>query len=211
MRILSFSCQNFRNLEKIEINSFDEMNVICGENAQGKTNLLEGIWLFTGIKSFRGAKDSAFLKFGKEKANLNLTFTADGIENEAEIEIKEHRTAFFNNNRLKSPSQMAGKFNATVFSPNDLGLVRDGPSARRRFLDIAIGQLYPSYIAALKNYMRAVTQRNSIIKDYRYDSTLSVMLDIFEEEIAITLPHLSLPHSITRVRKHGRVIVALSD
>lgn len=186
MRILSFSCQNFRNLEKIEINSFDEMNVICGENAQGKTNLLEGIWLFTGIKSFRGAKDSAFLKFGKEKANLNLNFTADGIENESEIEIKEHRTAFFNNNRLKSPSQMAGKFNATVFSPNDLGLVRDGPSARRRFLDIAIGQLYPSYIAALKNYMRAVTQRNSIIKDYRYDSTLSVMLDIFEEEIAET-------------------------
>ncbi len=195
MRILSFSCQNFRNLEKIEINSFDEMNVICGENAQGKTNLLEGIWLFTGIKSFRGAKDSAFLKFGKEKANLNLTFTADGIENEAEIEIKEHRTAFFNNNRLKSPSQMAGKFNATVFSPNDLGLVRDGPSARRRFLDIAIGQLYPSYIAALKNYMRAVTQRNSIIKDYRYDSTLSVMLDIFEEEIAET------GTKITEIRK----------
>ena len=195
MRILSFSCQNFRNLEKIEINSFDEMNVICGENAQGKTNLLEGIWLFTGIKSFRGAKDSAFLKFGKEKANLNLNFTADGIENEAEIEIKEHRTAFFNNNRLKSPSQMAGKFNATVFSPNDLGLVRDGPSARRRFLDIAIGQLYPSYIAALKNYMRAVTQRNSIIKDYRYDSTLSVMLDIFEEEIAET------GTKITEIRK----------
>ncbi len=195
MRILSFSCQNFRNLEKIEINSFEEMNVICGENAQGKTNLLEGIWLFTGIKSFRGAKDSAFLKFGKEKANLNLNFTADGIENEAEIEIKEHRTAFFNNNRLKSPSQMAGKFNATVFSPNDLGLVRDGPSARRRFLDIAIGQLYPSYIAALKNYMRAVTQRNSIIKDYRYDSTLSVMLDIFEEEIAET------GTKITEIRK----------
>ena len=184
MRILSFSCRDFRNLENIEIESFDEMNVICGENAQGKTNLLEGIWLFTGIKSFRGAKDSAFLKFGKEKANLNLNFTADGIENEAEIEIKEHRTAVFNNNRLKSPSQMAGKFNATVFSPNDLGLVRDGPSSRRRFLDIAIGQLYPSYIAALKNYMRAVTQRNSIIKDYRYDGTLSVMLDVFEDEIA---------------------------
>ena len=184
MRILSFSCRDFRNLENIEIDSFDEMNVICGENAQGKTNLLEGIWLFTGIKSFRGAKDSAFLKFGKEKANLNLNFTADGIENEAEIEIKEHRTAVFNNNRLKSPSQMAGKFNATVFSPNDLGLVRDGPSSRRKFLDIAIGQLYPSYIAALKNYMRAVTQRNSIIKDYRYDGTLSVMLDVFEDEIA---------------------------
>ena len=184
MKILSFSCRDFRNLHNIEINSFDEMNVICGENAQGKTNLLEGIWLFTGIKSFRGANDSAFVRFGCEKAELNILFSAEGIENEAEIEIKEHRTVLFNNNKLKTPSLMAGKFNATVFSPNDLGLVRDGPAVRRRFLDIAIGQLYPSYISALKNYMRAVTQRNQIIKDYRYDSTLSVMLDVFEEEIA---------------------------
>lgn len=185
MRILSFSCRNFRNLQDIEIDSFDEMNVICGENAQGKTNLLEGIWLFTGIKSFRGAKDSAFVRFGCEKAELNINFSADGIENDAKIEIKEHRAATFNNNKLKTPSLMAGKFNATVFSPNDLGLVRDGPSVRRRFIDIAIGQLYPSYISAIKNYMRAVTQRNSIIKDYRYDSTLSVMLDVFEDEIAV--------------------------
>lgn len=184
MKILSFSCRDFRNLQNIDISFFDEMNVICGENAQGKTNLLEGIWLFTGIKSFRGAKDSALLRFGCEKAELNLTFLAEGIENEAQIEIKEHRAATFNNNRLKTPSLMAGKFNATVFSPNDLGLVRDGPAVRRRFLDIAIGQLYPSYISAVKNYMRAVTQRNQIIKDYRYDGTLSVMLDVFEDEIA---------------------------
>lgn len=184
MKILSFSCRDFRNLQNIEIFSFDEMNVICGENAQGKTNLLEGIWLFTGIKSFRGAKDSAFVRFGCEKAELNIEFLADGIENDAKMEIKEHRTATFNNNKLKTPSLMAGKFNATVFSPNDLGLVRDGPAVRRRFLDIAIGQLYPSYISAVKNYMRAVTQRNQIIKDYRYDGTVSVMLDIFEDEIA---------------------------
>ena len=184
MKINCFSCRNFRNLPNIEISSFDEMNVICGENAQGKTNLLEGIWLFTGIKSFRGAKDSALLKFGCEKAELNLLFSAEGIENDAQIEIKEHRRAVFNGNKLKAPSQLAGKFNATVFSPNDLGLVRDGPAVRRRFLDIAIGQLYPNYISALKSYMRAVTQRNQIIKDYRYDGTLSVMLDIFEDEIA---------------------------
>ncbi|MGN0494193.1 MAG: DNA replication/repair protein RecF [Acutalibacteraceae bacterium] len=185
MRISSFSCRDFRNIPEIEIDSFEEMNVICGENAQGKTNLLEGIWLFTGMKSFRGAKDSAFVRFGCEKAGLNLKFSAEGIENEAEIEIKEHRTAVFNNNRLKAPSLMAGKFNAAVFSPNDLGLVRDGPAVRRRFLDIAIGQLYPSYISTLKGYLRAVSQRNSVIKDIKYNFSLSDMLDIFEEEIAL--------------------------
>lgn len=195
MKIFSFSCRDFRNLQNIEISSFDEMNVICGENAQGKTNLLEGIWLFTGIKSFRGAKDSALLRFGCEKAELNIIFEADGIENDAQIEIKEHRTAVFNGNKLKTPSQMAGKFNATVFSPNDLGIVSDGPAVRRRFIDIAIGQLYPSYISSIKNYMRAVTQRNQIIKDYRYDGTLSVMLDIFEDEIAAN------GSKITEVRK----------
>ena len=81
MRINYFSCRNFRNLEETEINNFDEMNVICGENAQGKTNLLEGMWLFTGIKSFRSAKDAAFVRFGKEKAELKMDFSADGIEN----------------------------------------------------------------------------------------------------------------------------------
>ena len=96
MRINYFSCRNFRNLEETEINNFDEMNVICGENAQGKTNLLEGMWLFTGIKSFRSAKDAAFVRFGKEKAELKMDFSADGIENDAEIEIKEHRTAALN-------------------------------------------------------------------------------------------------------------------
>lgn len=195
MRISSFSCCDFRNIPEIEIDSFEEMNVICGENAQGKTNLLEGIWLFTGMKSFRGAKDSAFVRFGCEKAGLNLKFSAEGIENEAQIEIREHRMAVFNNNKLKSPSLMAGRFNAAVFSPNDLGLVRDGPAVRRRFLDIAIGQLYPSYISTLKGYLRAVTQRNSVIKDIKYNSSLSDMLDIFEEEISLK------GEKITEIRK----------
>lgn len=184
MRVLNFSCRNFRNIEKLDISQFEDMNVICGENAQGKTNILEGIWLFTGIKSFRGAKDSEYLKFGCEKSDLSVVFSAKGIENDAQIEIKNHRTATLNNNKLKSASHLAGKFNAIVFSPNDLSLVKDGPQLRRTFLNTAIGQLYPSYIETYNNYLRGVKQRNSIIKDYKYDSTLSVMLDVFENEIA---------------------------
>ncbi len=203
MKILNFSCKNFRNLSDIKISDFEEMNVICGENAQGKTNLIEGIWLFTGIKSFRGAKDKEFLRFGSEKAKLSLDFEAEQIENNAEIEITDKRTAFLNDNKLKSPSLLAGKFNAIVFSPNDLSLVKDGPSVRRRFLDIAIGQLYPSYISVLRNYMRAVIQRNQIIKDLRYDSTLSVMLDVFEKEIGEN------GKKITEVRK--KYISVLSE
>lgn len=184
MIVLNLNCKNFRNLENVFIEPCEEMNVICGENAQGKTNIIESIWLFTGAKSFRTSKDNNFIKFGEEKAICSLNFKSEGIEKEATIEIKEKRSATFNQNKLKSASELAGKFNAIVFSPNDLSLVADGPSVRRKFLDTAIGQLYPSYISIIKNYVRAVTQRNKIIKDYKYDSTLSVMLDVFENSIA---------------------------
>lgn len=183
MKVLKLECKNFRNIEETVLSPCEEMNVICGENAQGKTNLIEAIWLFTGAKSFRGSKDSEFVRLEQQKADLKLSFLGEGIEKDAEIEIKERRSAFLNQNKLKSPSLLAGNFNAIIFSPNDLKLVADGPSVRRRFLDIALGQLYPSYIELLKNYTRAVLQRNKIIKDYKYDSTLGIMLDVFEKEI----------------------------
>lgn len=183
MKINSLNCKNFRNIEDINIVPCDEMNVICGENAQGKTNIIEAIWLFTGAKSFRGAKDNEFIKFGTERAIIDLNFESFGVENEAQIIIDSQKKAILNQKQLKSTSLLAGNFNAIVFSPTDLSLIKDGPSARRKFLDIAIGQLKPSYITLLRDYIRAVTQRNRIIKEYKYDSTLSVMLDVFEEEI----------------------------
>ena len=184
MKVLTLKCKNFRNLSEVEFTPCDETNVICGENAQGKTNLLEAIWLFTGAKSFRTNKDADFLKFDSQKAVLNLNFLSEGIENEAEITITDKRRVKFNQNKLSSAAGMAGKFNAVIFSPVDLSLVADGPSVRRRFLDTAIGQIYPSYITLLKNYLRAIAQRNKVIKEYRFDATLSIMLDVFEEEIA---------------------------
>ena len=186
MRVNKIALQNFRNIKNTEIIPCEGMNVICGENAQGKTNILEAIWLFTGAKSFRNSKDKEFVNFDKDFSKIELDFLSEGIEKQAVLKISDKREAVLNENRLKSASQLAGNFNAIVFSPLDLRIVTDGPSVRRKFLDIAIGQIYPSYIELLKKYMRAVTQRNSIIKDYRYDSTISVMLDSFEEEIAET-------------------------
>ncbi len=185
MIVKSLKLFNFRNIESIELCPSDGMNVICGENAQGKTNILEAIWLFTGAKSFRNAKDREFVKFNEDFALLEFEFISEEIEKEAKIKIQEKREIFLNENKLKSPSLIAGNFNAIVFSPVDLRIVTDGPSIRRKFLDTAIGQIYPAYIEMLKKYTRAVVQRNSIIKDYKYDSTLSFMLDSFEEEIAV--------------------------
>ena len=183
MKITKITLKNYRNIDFAEIYPFDTMNVICGENAQGKTNLIEAIWLFSGAKSFRNTKESSPIKFNEENAKIEIEFISLGVENKAKIEFGEKKQAFFNDKPLSAPSKLAGLFNAIVFSPTDLGLVKDGPCVRRRFLDIAIGQLYPSYISVLGDYMRAVKQRNQIIKDLKFDATLNSLIDVFEEEI----------------------------
>lgn len=183
MKVKSLKLENFRNISSVSIDFDDEINVICGENAQGKTNIIEALWLFSGAKSFRKTKDSEFIKFGETRSKIYTEFEFLGTKNSAQINFDEKRIAFYNEKKLANPSNLAGKFNAVVFSPSDLNLVVDGPDKRRRFLDTAIGQLYPNYIEILRSYSRAVMQRNKIIKDYRYDKTLSVMLEIFETEI----------------------------
>ena len=183
MKVKSLEIQNFRNISNLNLEFDDEINVICGENAQGKTNIIEALWLFSGAKSFRNSKDNEFIKFEENKAKLTVKYEMLGVENDASIIFSDKKTAYLNEKKLSNTSNLAGKFNAVVFSPSDLNIVTSGPDKRRRFLDIAIGQLYPNYIEILKNYSRAVMQRNKIIKEYRYDKSLSIMLDVFESEI----------------------------
>ena len=183
MKVKKLEIQNFRNISALSLEFDSEINVICGENAQGKTNIIEALWLFSGAKSFRNSKDNEFIKFDETKAKIYTEFNMLGVDNQAQIIFDDKKTAFFNDKKLPNTSSLAGKYNAVVFSPSDLTLVTDGPDKRRRFLDTAIGQLYPNYIEILRNYSRAVMQRNKIIKDYRYDKTISIMLDIFETEI----------------------------
>ncbi len=184
MLVKKLCVTNFRNLEKTEFIPTNEMNVICGENAQGKTNLIEAIWLFTGAKSFRGNKDNELVNFNCDVAKLTLNFEAEGVEKTAEIIIDTKRRAVLNEKKLSSAAALAGKFCAIVFSPDDIGLVTDGPSKRRRFMDIAISQIHPSYLNYLRNYTRAVTQRNVILKDIKKGLADYSFLDAFEKEIA---------------------------
>ncbi len=184
MQVKKIEVKNYRNLKDLTFVPHKNINVICGENAQGKTNLIESIWLFTGAKSFRGNSDSELVKIGEEKAKLNLDFTSCMVEKSSEIIIEGRRKATLNGNRLKSASLLAGSFTAIVFSPDDLQLISLGPDKRRRFLDIAVSQLYPPYLKDLKQYTRAVTQRNSLLKDIKAGQADSNLLSFFEDEIA---------------------------
>lgn len=184
MQVLKLDWLRFRNLKEGSLSPYEGMNVICGENAQGKTNLIEVVWLFSGAKSFRTNKDSSFIMQGSDSAKTRLEFIAEGTQKTAEIQFLEKRKAFLNEKPLSSPSNLAGIFSAVVFSPTDLSLMKGAPEERRRFLDLAIGQLYPNYIELLHRYKRALFQRNKTLKDYRYDGSLSVLLDVFEQELA---------------------------
>lgn len=184
MIIKKIKIKNFRNIENIIFTPENEINIISGENAQGKTNLIEAIWLFTGAKSFRGISDKEIIKKGEEKANLKILFIENNIEHLAEIEIKDKKIIKLNGKQLKIPSLMAGNFNSVVFSPDDLNIICGIPSVRRRFIDIAIGQLYPKYIDILREYTRAVKQRNNILKESLKDGSLLFLIEDFEKIIA---------------------------
>ncbi len=178
------SLSDFRNIESLEMEPGEKVNIICGENAQGKTNLMEALWLFTGAKSFRQTKDSEFIRFGKEKAKLYSEFYSEHREQTAEIVFSPSKTMKKNGIDIKSSAEYAGTVGGVVFSPSHMNLFRDGPKERRRMIDTSLCQLYPKYISVLGDYNKVLLQRNTVLKDAKYHSGLLDMIDIYDEQLA---------------------------
>lgn len=168
----------------MELELCENANIIYGDNGQGKTNFVEAIWLFTGAKSFRGAKDSQMVRFNEARAVLELDFFASGREQNAVIHIENHRSAMLNEIPLKSATELAGHFCAVVFSPSHLSLIKNGPQEKRRFIDTSICQIKPKYIYVLNQYSRILDQRNKLLKDIAYQAGLIDTLDIWDAKLA---------------------------
>lgn len=163
------------------------INIIYGENAQGKTNLLESIYLLTGSRSFRGSKDSELIQIGTDKktgAVVKIDFSTRYDDFCGKVEIKENRTAYLNDVPLKTTSQLSDQFPAMLFAPRDLNLVQNGPEERRRFLDQGLCQLRSLYGDLLKNYRTALEQRNAILKNIRAGLDWVVNLEIWDSTLA---------------------------
>ncbi len=184
MRVQSLEAENFRNLKELFLEADDQVNVICGSNAQGKTNLIECIWMFTGARSFRGARDQELIRLGEKKMCAQLGFYAQDREQNATLSIAEKKTAALNGVTLRSPSELSESFSAVIFSPVHLDLIKGAPVLRRRFLDAALCGLKPGYSAALVRYNRALRQRAALLKDIPYHSELYDMLDIWNDRLA---------------------------
>ncbi len=184
MKVVRFSWRDFRNLPSGELLPGAEENVIYGNNAQGKTNLLEGMWLFTGERSFRGAKDPELVRRGQESAELRLDFTADGRDQTAKITVLGgRRSAELNGVKKRSCAAMIGEFRAAVFSPEHLSLLTGGPAQRRAFVDAALCQIRPSYAALFAEYSRSLAQRNALLKDIPQCADLLDTLDVWDTRL----------------------------
>lgn len=185
MKVNSVELNNFRNISALRLDANEGVNVIYGENAQGKTNILEGIWLFTGCKSFRGAKDSDLIRFNEDFARLKLSFSDNQRDKRTDITIgNKKKSISLNDVPLKSSAELIGTFYAVIFSPSHLSLIKDGPSERRRFIDTALCQLKPSYAESLARYRHTLQQRNALLKDINLNSQLYDVLDMLDIQIA---------------------------
>ena len=184
MRVNELKTAGFRNLKALDFKADDHINVIFGDNAQGKTNLMEALWLFTGNKSFRGAKESEMIAFGTDNATLKLTFSDARREQTAQLMLGENKKHFLNGVPQKSASDFSGRFFTVVFSPADLSLIKEGPERRRRFLDIAVSQLKPVYGKYLSQYNRVLLQKNALLKDLWRKPSLAETIDLWDLQLA---------------------------
>ncbi|MBD5083066.1 MAG: DNA replication/repair protein RecF [Clostridiales bacterium] len=183
MKINNIEIQNFRNIENLKTD-FDDVNIIYGENAQGKTNLLEAVYLFTGSKSFRGVKDSQLVQFSKDFSKIKAEFYSNKREQNAEILIKNKRSATLNGIKKSTPAMLGDDIKAVIFSPVHLSMVKDGPIERRKFIDNALCQLNSNYRNALKEYNRCLAQRNIVLKDMQQYGGLDDMLYVWNLNFA---------------------------
>lgn len=190
MRVNVIRLSDYRNLDEISLKPAPELTVLVGQNGQGKTNILESIWMLTGGKSFRGSKDGELVKRGRNFAFIESEVTADERDQTIRIAIggdesyKRGRYVRLNGVERGRASSIAGTFTAVVFDPNHLALVKGSPEGRRKFLDAALCQLYPGYLTTLRRCLRVTTQKNALLKKYDSIPDAGNILEAYNEELA---------------------------
>lgn len=187
MECKRISIRNFRNIEAAEIEFDNGVNILCGENAQGKTNLLEAIHFSSLGKSFRTSHDEEMIRFGEEFCQVSLDFCDSVREQNITVRMMPGRRKQIEHNRVKVSrvSDIVGTFRTVLFCPEHLSLIKEGPGERRNFLDIALSQLYPVYLKSLQRYNQVLKQRNQLIRAAEDDrATFDATVDLWSAQLA---------------------------
>ena len=181
------SAGNFRNITNAEVTFTPGVNILLGDNAQGKTSLLEAIYFISLGRSFRSVHEADLIKFGEEYSRISLDYS-DAIRNQnITIFLSRDKRRHVEQNKVKitKMSDIIGQFRAVMFCPEHLSLVKDGPSERRAFLDVAISQLRPVYLKSLQKYNQILRQRNQLIKSaYKDRQTFDSTIEFWSRQLA---------------------------
>ena len=186
MIVKSIELYNFRNYKDLKIAFDDGVNIFYGNNAQGKTNLLEALYFSSTTKSYRNCKDKDLIRFGENEAHIKSVIERKSADFIIDFHLKEFEKKGIAINKvpIKKASELLGLCNMVFFSPEDLGIIKQGPSMRRRFLDMEIGQADVVYLDSLSNYKRALNQRNSLLKGNHQTWDFENILEVLDTKIA---------------------------
>ncbi len=194
MQIQRLTVNRFKNAAQETVVFCEGVNVLCGENASGKTNLLEAIFFFAAGKSFRGCKDRDLIRFGEQSATSELVFESNGLQRTLGVTLSRtaRRQITLGHVKVQKLSEYLGLFRAVIFTPDHLHLVKGSPEFRRRFLDLAICQSFPRYAVSLQEYGRLLRQKNALLKGQRIDRDL---LSVYHERMAALAAVIALNRS----------------
>ena len=184
MWIKNIKMSNFRNYSFQDINLKPKVNIFFGENAQGKTNIIESIFLCSIGKSFRAKKDFEMIKIDTKEAIVEVDYEKEDREGKIRIVLSDKKNIYLNDIKIKKISEMLGKINIVIFTPDDIEILKGGPQNRRRFLDIMISQLRPNYLYNLNLYMQVLEQRNNYLRQIKHENKPENMLEIWDEKLA---------------------------
>jgi DNA replication and repair protein RecF len=184
MYIKKVLLENFRNYEKQEITLNENINIIYGNNAQGKTNIIESIFLCAYGKSFRAKKDSDLIKFEENLASVEIDYKKIDREGSIKADISDKKVFYSNGVKQQKISDIVGKINVVIFTPDDIEIIKEGPQRRRKFLDMMISSLKPNYIHLLNTYNKLLEQRNNYLRQIKLENKNVEMLDIWDEQLA---------------------------
>ena len=175
---------NFRNYIEQEISFDKNINIFYGNNAQGKTNIIEAIYLCAIGKSYRTNKDKEIININKNFSNVEINYSKKDREGKVKVELSNKKIISLNDIKAKKMSDILGNINIVLFTPEDIYTFKEGPSKRRRILDVMISQLRPAYIYNLNMYLKVLEQRNNYLKQIKYDNKNEELLSIWEEKMA---------------------------
>lgn len=180
------SLKNFRNYQALDIELDKGVNIFYGQNAQGKTNIIEAIYIASTGKSHRTQKDSEIIRWNSEDAKIKIVFEKEKDEKSVEIYLSKglKKQVRLNGARFYKIGELIGNLNTVIFSPDHMKIIKDGPSERRRFMDIILSQVKPGYYYNLVQYLKVLEQRNNLLNESRTNESILKTIDIWNEQLA---------------------------